>query len=730
MNPKRHILALLILLLLGSAAWGQVGGLSQISNMSIAQGNTPRPPTSIPDSTSAKDDTLSGDGLLKGIEYHVDIPDSTLQASIFFFHRLPLQVKIMELEHPTLSPTGAQFCDRLDALNGNYYLNVTELGHQHYALMPDFASRPSLAYKANPFPGFYKTPDNIYFYQVQKPYSLLSYHSSLNKDYQLHVTHTQNINSHWNFALDYHLFSPTGAFANSSATNHLVDLTTNYYSTDARYQLSAGYIWQRFVLGENGGISNIDAYIHNSGGYIAGIPVVDNRRMSFTGDHTVFIRQSFNTVRQFEWYRPIVEQAVVTVVTYDTLHIPHFDTVSRDTVTIDSIVATTSYQLRDTIVGYDTLQPNKPHAYNTGVFALDIQWDKQKYRYIDSTLYNIVSATLYWTNDAYPDHRWRNPLKLYGGIRPQVATLRCDPSIYADSTLRQFALYPFARVELSPWPAAELSVLAEATPSMAEYNLDAQLTFPFRDSLGNSHRQLSLRAVVKACSPELIYSAQNQRHDHVQANTGVSPYLPADLRPVGSRRLELDYRRADLLDIHLAAHHISHNIWLEQRTIDDSTILVPCQPDGSALLLQGRLNLYLTLTRWLHYDMQHIVQYSSNQDLVRVPLFASKNSIYSDFYLFNHVLHTQVGIDLRYHTLFKADTYDPTLGVFYRQNDAEVGNYIWADFFINLQIKRASIYAKAGHFNSYLEQQAHCIIPGYPSKQFGFYFGLTWKFFD
>ena len=128
--------------------------------------------------------------------------------------------------------------------------------------------------------------------------------------------------------------------------------------------------------------------------------------------------------------------------------------------------------------------------------------------------------------------------------------------------------------------------------------------------------------------------------------------------------------------------------------------------------------------------MQQIVQYSSNQDIIRAPLFASKNSIYTDFYLFHKVLHTQVGIDLRYHTLFMADTYDPVLGTFYRQNDTEVGNYLWADFFINLQIKRASIYAKAGHLNSYLEQQAHCIIPGYPSKQFGFYFGLTWKFFD
>ena len=59
-----------------------------------------------------------------------------------------------------------------------------------------------------------------------------------------------------------------------------------------------------------------------------------------------------------------------------------------------------------------------------------------------------------------------------------------------------------------------------------------------------------------------------------------------------------------------------------------------------------------------------------------------------------------------------------------------MGGYLWADVFINLQIKRASIYAKAGHVNSFLEQQAYLILPQYPSKPFGFFFGVTWKFFD
>ena len=717
----RRAIPFLLLLLMTSASWGQVdlNNLNTLrNNIPAGVNNTLNRPNSMTDTASSAD-TNNGP---KGIIYHVDIPDSVLQASVFMFNKLARNIKIMAVEHPKLSPTGAQFSDCLDAFNGNYYLTVTELGHPHLSIVPMFDATPGLVYKSNIYPGYYKTPENLTFYQVQKPYTLLSYNSSLDKDYQIHVTHTQNINERWNVALDYHLLSPTGVFANSSATDHIFDLNTNYYSRDARYQLSAGLIWQRMVLGENGGLSNEDIFINKRISNMGGVPVKENRRFSNNNDRTVFVRQSYNTVRQFEWYRPIDSTYIDTVPVYDTLPITVFDTVIGDSITRDSVNISYKYEVRDTIVGYDTIQPHDPHIYNTGVLGLEIQWDKQKYRCIDSTLYNRIAGSVFWTNDAYMDHRWHNPLKLYGGVRPEISWLQLNDSLYSQSNLRRVALYPFARVEISPWPATELNVYAEAAPNLAEYNLDARLVFPFRDSIGNSKHNITLRAQIKAYNPELIYEAQNLL---VKSPAAVTP-----LKPIGVRKIEADYTRKDLFQIHLAASHVSHNIWFEQFGDSSSSALLPRQAEGSALLLQGRVNLYLTITSWLHYDMQQHLQFSSDQEQIRVPLFASKNSFYTDFKLFHNALRTQIGFDIRYHTPYKADAYDPLMGVFYRQNDTKVGNYLWADFFINLQIKRASVYAKAAHLNSFIEDHSFCILPHYPSKQFGFFFGITWKFFD
>ena len=718
------------LLLLSSLSWGQVrrvGDLSNISNLPPRNFNTnaTQQNNSFPDSTSTStSDTSSAEGSVLGIEFHIDIPDSVLQSSVFMFHRLPGQVKIMAIDHPALHITGTQFHDCLDAFNGDFYLTVSEIGHPHYSIFPSFNNTPGLAFKRTLYPGYSKTPSNVTFYQAQTPHAVLSYNSSLNQSYQLHVTHTQNINDHWNYALDYHLINPDGSFSNSSATDHLFDFNTNYYSRDARYQLSAGVIWQRMVVGENGGLSSPSSYYNKNFRNTSGIPVVSTNTMSFNNEVVLFAKQSFNTVRQFEWYRPIKKQYVDTLIDTSTVQVTYFDSVTLDSLLRDSTVYATRYQLIDSIIGYDTLQPNDPHIYNTGVFGLELEYQRQKYRYavVDSSLYNQLSASLFWTNDAYMDHRWHNPLKLYGGVRPEISWLQLNDSLYSQSNLRRVALYPFARVEISPWPATELNVYAEAAPNLAEYNLDARLVFPFRDSIGNSKHNITLRAQIKAYNPELIYEAQNLL---VKSPATVTP-----LKPIGVRKIEADYTRKDLFQIHLAASHVSHNIWFEQFGDSSSSALLPRQAEGSALLLQGRVNLYLTITSWLHYDMQQHLQFSSDQEQIRVPLFASKNSFYTDFKLFHNALRTQIGFDIRYHTPYKADAYDPLMGVFYRQNDTKVGNYLWADFFINLQIKRASVYAKAAHLNSFIEDHSFCILPHYPSKQFGFFFGITWKFFD
>ena len=137
---------------MAAASWGQVdlNNLNTLrNNIPAGVNNTLNRPNNMPDTASSAD-TSNGP---KGIIYHVDIPDSVLQASVFMFNKLARNIKIMAVEHPKLSPTGAHFSDCLDAFNGNYYLTVTELGHPHLSIVPIFDATPGLVYKSNIYPG-------------------------------------------------------------------------------------------------------------------------------------------------------------------------------------------------------------------------------------------------------------------------------------------------------------------------------------------------------------------------------------------------------------------------------------------------------------------------------------------------------------------------------------------------------------------------------------------------
>ena len=627
----------------------------------------------------------------KGIVFHTDLPDSLLSASVFTFRHQKGEVKIMEVSHPRFDPTAVQHCDPLVRHDGNYYLEAGGLGHPHLSVYQDFSGSLGVSFKPSVYPAYYKTPATIAFHQVQRPYTLLSYNSSLDKDYQVHVIHSQNINERWNVALDYHLFSPEGVYSNSSAVDHLLDINTNYYSRDARYQLRAGAIWQRFSLGENGGLSNLDAFIFKRS-KPAGLPVISSTAASLANDLTLFLSQTFNTVRQVPWYR---ERPVLD--TTDTAQ-------------------TFKYT-------YDTLYPSDPRVLNTGVFGLDLQLDRHKYLgpkllsspAYDSLLNHQFSALLFWTNDAYLDHRWHNPLKVTLGVRPYLAIVALDTSLYDSDRLTHTAIYPFARVTIAPWQWSELSILAETEPVAGEYNLDAALNVAFDSS---ARSRLRLHSTLKATSADDLFEIQR----HVRAYTSASP-LP--LMKVA--RIEAAYRYADLIDISLAANNIQDYHYF---SLDASGNILPATDGTPESLLQARIGLRLQAWDWLHFDLQQLLQHSTH-DIVRVPLWASKNSLYADFHLFHRALRTQVGVDVRYHTKFHADAYDPSLGLFYRQNEAMVGDYLYADFFINLQVKRASIYVKAGHLNSFLESEAHYFtVPNYPGNPFGLFYGLTWQFFD
>lgn len=620
----------------------------------------------------------------KGVIDNPEEPDSILRQRVFFFKHHLGAVKISQIFHPTLSPIGAQFNDRLDALNGNYYLSKGLVGQSHYAIFPTFGEDLDWHYQPNVNIGYFKTPHTVKFYQTQRPFTSLSYQSSLKKEYVIHASHSQNITPRWNLSLDYDLINPESIFSNSSVQNHYLDITTNYYSSDSRYQGYAGVIWQKFYISENGGLSDDHLFTANELSNLSGLPVNRFNDRSVYNTLNLFTHQSYNLVRQVQ---QVVERSTVSVNSNDS-------------------------SLLDTLYWNDTITPATPHVFNSGVFGLDLALERSSRKFFDSTTTFHYYGFLFWTNDAYLDSRWKNPFKVTVGIRPQITHINEHDSLY--STFASF----------SPYAKAVIAIDRSVITATGEYALGN--AYYANDRLLKADYSLRLDS-LRTAGAYIALSSQSPDYLYLHYHSNGHQWDNENLQKVSTLRIGLQYSHEEAVQCHLTAQHIGHNVWLE----GDSNTLHVVQTDGNAWLFQGRLMMQLKLWGWLHYDMQQLLQYSTDQNQIPVPLFASKNSLYANVLVFKKALRLQVGIDIRYHTPFHAEAFDAPTGTFVHQNQIEVGNYFWGDFFVNLQIKRATIYLKAGHVNSLWETHpTYFILPHYPGNKFGLYYGISWKFFD
>ena len=133
----------------------------------------------------------------------------------------------------------------------------------------------------------------------------------------------------------------------------------------------------------------------------------------------------------------------------------------------------------------------------------------------------------------------------------------------------------------------------------------------------------------------------------------------------------------------------------------------------------------------LHLDNRVLLQWSTDQEVVPVPLLSAFLSYYYEFWVVRDVLRLQIGLDGRYNTRYYAPGYNPALSVYYNQREVEVGNYPYMDAFVMAKWKRMRIFLKYQHVNKGLFGNGEYFsAAGYPLNPGMFKIGISWGFYD
>ncbi len=101
----------------------------------------------------------------------------------------------------------------------------------------------------------------------------------------------------------------------------------------------------------------------------------------------------------------------------------------------------------------------------------------------------------------------------------------------------------------------------------------------------------------------------------------------------------------------------------------------------------------------VHLDHRALLQYSSNPDVLPLPLAAFNFRYYIEFVVQRNeqrqnVMTMQIGADAYYNTPWHSPAWNPNLGVFHNQTERLYTNGPWFDVFVNVQWKRACIFIK------------------------------------
>jgi len=132
---------------------------------------------------------------------------------------------------------------------------------------------------------------------------------------------------------------------------------------------------------------------------------------------------------------------------------------------------------------------------------------------------------------------------------------------------------------------------------------------------------------------------------------------------------------------------------------------------------------------WLHLDNVLTLQ-NISEDVIQLPEFYSKHSVYLQGILFNDVLEFQVGVDVRLNASYAPYYYQPLVGQFILQNQQRQELFPFLDAYASIKVDQFRFFVRGENVNNALTGEFYYPIAFYPQQIFYLRFGLGWRFFN
>ena len=585
------------------------------------------------------------------------------------------------------------------------------------------------------------SPETLPQYNTKTPYTELAYYGTLfanqeKEESNIRILTTQNITPELNLTLEYRRFGGNGMLKREDTDNRNFVAATNYIGK--KYLMHAGFIYNKVERSENGGVIDemwirdttvdsreIDVYLRDANNLI--------KRKTFYLDQTYRIPFTFiDKLKGLKERR--MERAVrdSIMASGDSTAIAAYLEAEKAKAEADLAAAAEDPTSADSDVTTAFIGHSSEYSEFRKIYTDEIKSDDEFGRefyhdrfYINPTrsadsmrvmrLENKVFIRLQpWKEDGIVS-------KLDVGIGDKLAnyySFRPLTYLQGSTNVIQNSVYVYAGAngqykKYLAWDAkGKYNFLGH---EINDFGIEGNLAFsayPFRK---DRKSPMTLKVHFETSLKEPDYYQQYLYTNHYKWDNNFSK--------ISTTKLEasLSIPRWDMA-ASFGYALLSNNIYY-----DNTGIVQQNTTPMSVMTAVLQKNFHV----WkLHFDHRAMLQLSSNQNVMPLPLGTLNFRYYLEFDVVKEAMKMQIGANGTYNTKWYAPAYNPVLGVFHNQNVREYGNCPYIDAFINIQWKKASIFIKMVNINMGWPNDSadYFSAAGYIAPQRAIKFGITWPF--
>ncbi|MEZ5197720.1 MAG: putative porin [Bacteroidales bacterium] len=559
---------------------------------------------------------------------------------------------------------------------GNYYASLGNPGSENQSMVYKPYLKSGFDFGIRSLDKYMFTNDSIKYYWVGVPYTKLFYIMGSKKEQNLHIDHTQNIASWFTFGMRFRYINSPGYYQNQETDNKNFVIKTRFQTRNYRYMVLANYIHNKLKLEENGGIKYDTLFEQNIIDSRQGMEVNLTTANNYIKENGFFVKQFFSIQNRNRF---------------------------RRTISADSTGKITGKRINPGSISHSILYSNNSQLYrqsltdNNGFYKNTFDSINPTY---DSTHILKIENQFVWTNT---DNARDQLLTFNFSLKYNYIELSVDSNkrIYNE-------LIPSGTVGFTLSKRLKLDFIADyvfGNSNGGDYKLSGHLSF-FSD-FGN----LKYKITSTLQEPGKFYNYYSSNNF----------YWDNDLRKQSFfiNSIEYNYKK---LTASVNFINVGSLVYFD-------TLANPGQVNGNTSIFNASIRKLFNAGNW-SFDLRAIYQNSSNTEAVRIPEIIGDVSIYYTKDLFKQAAILQTGIDALYNTSYYANAYMPATKSFYIQNGKIIGDYIYANVFLNLQVKRARLFLKYHNLGFLFKDFSYYTVPSYPMKDGGFRFGISWMFYD